>query len=85
MEEFSKKKFREICRMSIRFSFCYCYLCGKPIEQGQDWNLDHVHPRALGGKTTAYNLRPVHTQCNTAKGCMTLKQWRALKEQEKER
>ena len=83
MEKFSKKKFREICRISIRFSFCYCYLCGKPIEPGQDWNLDHVHPRALGGKTVAYNLRPVHTKCNTAKGCMTLSQYRIQQEKQK--
>ena len=76
MEEISKKQFREICKYAVHYHFYYCYLCGAPILDGQHWNLDHVFPKSKGGKTTPSNLRPVHYWCNSAKGNMTIEEWR---------
>lgn len=39
-------QFRKICSLSVKYEFCYCYLCGQPITEKQRWNLDHVHPKA---------------------------------------
>lgn len=83
MEQISKKQFRKICEYAVHYHFCYCYLCGSPILEGQRWNLDHVFPKSKGGKTEASNLRPVHYWCNSAKGNMTIEQWR--QQQEKQR
>lgn len=74
--EISKKQFRTLCQYAVHYHFCYCYLCGKPILEGQDWNLDHVFPKSKGGKSTPSNLRPTHSDCNSAKGNMTIQQWR---------
>jgi endonuclease I len=79
----SKKQFREICRISVRYSFAYCYLCGQPIEPGQEWNLDHMHPKSKGGKSDSGNLRPTHVTCNTARGNMELARWFAQENQGK--
>lgn len=76
MEEISKKQFRKICEYAIQYRFCFCYLCGAPILSGQKWNLDHIYPKSNGGKTTPSNLRPTHYECNSAKGNMTIQQWK---------
>ncbi len=34
----------------------------------EDLDLDHVVPRALGGKTTLTNLRVAHKRCNRSNG-----------------
>ena len=74
----SKKQFRKICEYAVHYHFCYCYLCGKPITADQDWNLDHIVPRAKKGQTTPDNLRPVHANCNQAKADLTLGQYRQI-------
>jgi hypothetical protein len=40
----------------------------------KDLNLDHVVPRALGGKTTWDNIVTSCFRCNLSKGCKTLEQ-----------
>lgn len=48
-----------------------CYLCGKPIVEGEAWNRDHVPPQRFYGKSIrdAFNPNlawlPTHTKCNT--------------------
>ena len=74
----SKKQFRKLCEYAVRYEFCYCYLCGEPILQGQKWNLDHIKPRSKGGETTPENLRPTHYDCNSAKADLTLGQYRQI-------
>ena len=74
----SKKKFRKICEYAVHYEFCYCYLCGEPILEGQKWNLDHVRPKSKGGPTTPDNLRPVHYDCNQAKADLSLGQYRLI-------
>lgn len=80
MEAKSKKEFKKICEYAVHYEFCYCYLCGLPILDGQKWNLDHVKPASKGGKTTPENLRPVHYNCNQAKADLSLMQFRAIQE-----
>ena len=80
MEAKSKKEFKKICEYAVHYEFCYCYLCGLPILDGQKWNLDHVKPASKGGKTTPKNLRPVHYDCNQAKADLSLTQFRAIQE-----
>lgn len=77
-EKVSKKRFREIVEYSVRYHFCYCYLCGEPILPNQKWNLDHVYPRSKGGKTEPSNLRPTHYDCNQAKADLTLSKFRQI-------
>ena len=72
----SKKQFRKLCEYAIHYRFCYCYLCGQPITADQEWNLDHVVPRAKKGQTTPSNLRPVHVDCNQEKADLTVGQYR---------
>lgn len=32
----NKYDFKEICEAAVHYGFCYCYLCGQPIESWQD-------------------------------------------------
>jgi len=32
------------------------------------WEIDHIYPRALGGKTTSENVQPLNWKNNRAKG-----------------
>lgn len=44
-----------------------CLLCHKPIVDEEHVTLDHVVPKAEGGKE-AGNFLPAHTKCNNRKG-----------------
>lgn len=44
-----------------------CYYCGGPACQ-----VDHVHPRKLGGSDDPNNLLPACPPCNQRKGCRPL-------------
>ncbi len=50
-----------------------CYCCGDILWSPEfetplkDISLDHIWPRTLGGVSTAINLLPICTPCNTAK------------------
>ena len=46
-----------------------CYLCEEKIDRA-DCEVDHVLPRAHGGKDDWDNLRPAHWYCNQAKADM---------------
>lgn len=36
-----------------------CYLCSRPIEEGQDWNRDHIPPSRFFGSALKRSLNPV--------------------------
>lgn len=76
----SKREFKKMCEYAVHYEFCYCYLCGQPIVDGQHWNLDHVRPASRGGATAPENLRPVHYDCNQAKADLSLVQFRKIQE-----
>lgn len=57
-----------------------CQYCGKkPVKS--ELNLDHIIPKALGGKTTWENIVASCFKCNTKKGVKTLNQlgWKLKK------
>ena len=43
-----------------------CAICGWPIR-GNDFDLDHIIPLAIGGPDDVDNLRPVHRSCHRRK------------------
>lgn len=45
-----------------------CAICGKPIVTADGGTLDHIVPRAFGGRDRIENLQLAHFRCNTKKG-----------------
>jgi 5-methylcytosine-specific restriction endonuclease McrA len=51
-----------------------CAWCGDPIDLTLSGNhplgpsVDHILPRAQGGRDVPSNLQPMHRRCNTARG-----------------
>jgi len=54
----------------VMFDQCggICYLCGNKIKFFSQSTLDHVYPKARGGKNNIDNLRIAHFRCNKLKG-----------------
>lgn len=50
----------------MRLQRGYCYLCAQPFYASQPPTLEHVTPRALGGKTQR-NVLLAHSACNNGK------------------
>ena len=46
-----------------------------PVHAGDDWQLDHLHPVALGGGPDT--ARPAHRDCNARAGVQTREQIKA--------
>jgi hypothetical protein len=50
----------------------FCYLCGDPIAQGEEWNRDHTPPQRLFAKSVRKRYSPqlawlpTHIACNSA-------------------
>jgi hypothetical protein len=50
----------------------FCYLCGNPITEGEEWNRDHVPPQRLFAKAVRKQYSPqldwlpTHIACNSA-------------------
>ncbi len=44
-----------------------CNWCGLLFVMGEDWELDHVTPRRLGGKDVYANLQLLHQHCHDQK------------------
>jgi 5-methylcytosine-specific restriction endonuclease McrA len=53
-----------------------CGYCGRTM--GNDLTIDHIVPRAAGGKSTPGNVIAVCKACNQSKGSMPLEVWRNL-------
>lgn len=79
-----KIEFKRICRYAVQYHFCYCYLCGLPILNLKDLSIDHVKPRCRKGGDSPDNLMPTHKHCNSAKGDLSLKQFRMIQELSKQ-
>ena len=71
----SKKQWKITYREQIKMRTCYCYLCGRLIEDEKDFNLDHMVPISRGGQNEPCNWRPVHKECNSEKGALTYQEW----------
>ncbi len=48
-----------------------CHICGGQIQAGQDWDVDHVIPLAMGGSNDPENLRQAHAVCHRGAGSKT--------------
>jgi 5-methylcytosine-specific restriction endonuclease McrA len=44
-----------------------CGECSRKIGAGEDWDIDHERPLALGGEHREANLRIVHVWCHRSK------------------
>jgi 5-methylcytosine-specific restriction endonuclease McrA len=47
-----------------------CWVCGLFVRW-ENFTIDHVIPKALGGWATRENCRVAHEACNSARGCKT--------------
>ena len=45
-----------------------CVDCGKPVAKTDQWEVGHIVPAALGGRTTLQNCGPSHRVCNRRAG-----------------
>lgn len=41
-----------------------CHLCGMRVDAGQEWDVSHEIPLALGGDDHGENLRVAHRRCH---------------------
>jgi 5-methylcytosine-specific restriction endonuclease McrA len=48
-----------------------CHLCQRPIGPGEEWDVEHVTPKGLGGSDDPENLRPAHVDCHRGPGGKT--------------
>lgn len=56
---------------------CHCYYCGADLRApGVEATLDHRVPRSRGGTDVRSNLVPACRECNAAKGCLTVEEYR---------
>ena len=49
-----------------------CWACGAPISFARGWHCGHVIADAVGGPTSAANLRPLCQRCNLAMSAMSM-------------
>ena len=42
----------------------FCYICGQPIKDMNDLQIDHIVPVTAGGWECLYNVRCAHSECN---------------------
>lgn len=45
----------------------YCPICNEKFKTGDLWEVDHIIPRSLGGKSRYDNLQLVHAHCHDTK------------------
>jgi hypothetical protein len=48
-----------------------CHYCATPLALGGKWHVEHMMPRALGGRDDALNLVAACTACNLSKSDRT--------------
>ena len=53
-----------------------CSYCGCELPTIKDMEVDHIHPKALGGKDELINYNPSCKQCNFYKGTFTIEGFR---------
>jgi 5-methylcytosine-specific restriction enzyme A len=42
----------------------YCHICNLQITAGQEWDVSHEIPLAMGGADEGDNLKPAHRKCH---------------------
>lgn len=66
-KSFGKREKAEIFRDSSKI----CHLCNRQIRPGEDWDVEHVTPKGLGGSDDPSNLKPAHVDCHRGPGGKT--------------
>lgn len=69
------KEDRTIRFFRLHFAGQPCTYCGDPDRRA----LDHIIPRAQGGRSVLWNMAPACTPCNAEKGKWTPEQWKAAR------
>lgn len=65
-----KGQLKQIYRILIaNGKYPVCPACRQPITNIDDFTWDHILPHCMGGSNDLYNLQPMHSVCNMAKGC----------------
>jgi 5-methylcytosine-specific restriction endonuclease McrA len=54
-----------------------CHLCDKFVPREQA-SRDHLRPRSLGGKLDFENIKLAHTDCNSRRGSLPVREFREL-------
>lgn len=54
-----------------------CYLCGKKDLADEQIHIDHMTPISRGGDHSRANVSVACSECNTAKGSLTVSEYRA--------
>ena len=44
-----------------------CHICGGKINVGEEWQVEHIIPFAMGGEDAEPNWAPAHTKCHKTK------------------
>ena len=72
----NRHKTRRVLKRDQRLCGIHFGGCGRKIEEGEKYNLDHIIPRALFSKVATrrnaefnedWNYQPMHVECNSAK------------------
>lgn len=56
-----------------------CHICECKVWPGEDWEVEHVIPLALGGADDETNMRPAHVDCHAGKTRSDNKSWSKAK------
>lgn len=72
MSGWNGRKVTELRALTLATYGTVCHLCGRPGAT----TADHVVARAAGGTDSLDNLRPAHLSCNSARGAMSVTQFR---------
>jgi 5-methylcytosine-specific restriction enzyme A len=52
-----------------------CWICGRKIQTGEAWDLDHEKALAFGGPDDESNLKPLHRHCHQVKTAVEHRDW----------
>lgn len=63
---------REIARRLAEEQGGLCGICRHPLDDNP--TIDHIHPKAKGGRTVRGNLQAAHFACNQIKGELSVRQ-----------
>lgn len=68
IKAFSKANLRRYFRVLLWTESHICALCNKEIDRFENSTIDHIVPRAMGGRTRLLNVQLAHPKCNGRKG-----------------
>ncbi len=70
---YERLQIKQIKKQLIQRDGLVCGICGEPIASYKECTVDHINPRANGGKTVLENCQLAHFHCNQQKGSAIIK------------